>query len=485
MHDRIKRPGGQFEEQWGPDRVARTSKTIIFVVVGGIMLGIFAAIANLYFIAFAIGVALVTILVAWKFEAALMVYTLVAFIPWGQTPDLAVGGSGVGKGLYVSQLMLGFLLAVWVVRYMLGAMPAKRIKTGFHTPVILYLVYSVINVMHSYIFWDPHVNQMHQHPQVNAVELALRFMSAFTFFMFATSITDKKWLKWCTFMVMVPGVYNILNLLANQILPVYSHWGSLVALLPMSFAWIALIDKDTKIGWRAVAAGFVLLSLFVVVYKSVGWVSGWLGLFASLGTVTLIKNKKVFIAGLAVFILVLAVAWPFVSENVIKTSEEEGDFDRFDLLRGGMKYASKFPLGVGIGNYRTYNTFHYGAKWGTTGYTSAHGTYAQHLAEMGLPGLVLFLAIPISGFIWLKRNYSKIEERLSRMYVLAAMGQLVGITFAAFIGDYIIPTYHNGGIVTFSTTVYSWIIWGIAVAHVRMTRNEEDEPDNGPVYLDR
>lgn len=60
----------------------------------------------------------------------------------------------------------------------------------------------------------------------------------------------------------------------------------------------------------------------------------------------------------------------------------------------------------------------------------------------------------------------------SKTYLLAAMGQLVGISAAAFIGDYIVPAYHNGGIMTFSSTVYSWLIWGLAIAHIRISRDE-------------
>ena len=43
------------------------------------------------------------------------------------------------------------------------------------------------------------------------------------------------------------------------------------------------------------------------------------------------------------------------------------------------------------------------------------------------------------------------------------------------VGDYIIPSYHNGGIVTFSTTVQSWLIWGTAIALVRLSREEKEK----------
>jgi len=86
---------------------------------------------------------------------------------------------------------------------------------------------------------------------------------------------------------------------------------------------------------------------------------------------------------------------------------------------------------------------------------------------------VLFLAILISGGAWMLKSRREMEPGMSATYLLAAFGQLVGIACAAFIGDYIIPTYHNGGMTTFSGTVYSWLIWGLAVAHVRLSMPSE------------
>jgi hypothetical protein len=79
------------------------------------------------------------------------------------------------------------------------------------------------------------------------------------------------------------------------------------------------------------------------------------------------------------------------------------------------------------------------------------------------------------------KSYHRMPPGMSKTYLMAAMGQLVGISFAALIGDYIVPTYHNGGITMFSATVYSWLIWGSAVAHTRIVTAET----NGPLDINR
>jgi O-antigen ligase len=219
---------------------------------------------------------------------------------------------------------------------------------------------------------------------------------------------------------------------------------------------------------RVLALAVVVLAIVVVFVKGVSWVSGWLGLFVALATVAFIVSKRVFALFAVAAVIAGMIAWPFINSNIVQTSRTEGDFERFTLLPEALKYATHFPFGVGLGNYRSYNTFYYGKKWGTATFTSAHGTYSQHLAETGIPGLLLFSSILVLGYRWLLKEYRKFPPGGSKTFLLAAIGQLVGIACVAWIGDYIIPTYHNGGIITFSTTVYSWLIWGLAVAHVRL-----------------
>lgn len=470
--------------KWTPERVASVVKIILAIAAVGIILGVFASEANLYYVGvMAVAAALFT-LVAWKFEVALVIYVLVAFVPWGQTPDLAVGGSGVGKGLYVSEIMLGFLLAIWWTKYLFSALPKDRLRTGFHIPILLYIGYSIINVIHSFIFWDPNVDKIYQYPHVNLIEVGLRILSAGAFIMMATSISDRKWLKWTTLFIMVPGLYNLFNSLAGSPIPVEVPWWPLVVLLPVGYLWAVALDKSKRGFIRVLAAAVVTIAVYSILVRGIQWVSGWLALTVALAVVTFLSNKRLFaVAGVAAVIAV-AMSWSFFNHNVILASAEEGDYDRFSLLSGALKYATTFPLGVGLGNYRTYNSFHYGDKWGTTSYTSAHGTYAQHLSEMGIPGLLLLGAILAGGFRWMLKEYRRMPQSMSRTYMLAAMGQMAGIVCAAWIGDYIIPTYHNGGIVTFSATVYSWLIWGLAVAHARITQADERKNTDGSVGFD-
>lgn len=465
------------DEKWTPDKVSAVSNWTLFIIIASLLFGMLAVTAKFYYIAALIVGVLLLWLISWQFEAALAIYSLVAFIPWGRTPDLATGGSGTGKGIFVCEAMLGFLLVIWIVRYLMNQLPQKRISSGFYVPLGLYIVYCVINVVHSYLFWDPHVSRIYQHLSVNIIELGIRILSASAMIIAATSVSNAKMLRVITFSLMVAGFYNLTNALIGNKIPLMTPWWPLVTLLPVCYSWLVVMNGRAQTYKRAICAVIVALSVYIIAFKSVEWVSGWLGLIAAIATVTFIKNKRVFVYGLLLCCAVMIVGSGFIHKNVVDASVEGGDYDRFSLLAGAVKYATHFPLGVGLGNYRTYNSFYYGQKWGTTSYTSAHGTYAQALSETGWPGLLLLVSIIIGGFIWLIRCYRQIDNEFTKTFLLAVIGQTAGISVAACIGDYILPTYHNGGLMTFSATVYSWLAWGLAIAHVRLAGGEK----NGPV----
>ncbi len=468
------------EVRWTPERIATAGRTVLSILVIGIIAGMFASGVHLYWLAAAVGVLLLILVVSWQLEAALALYALVAFAAWGNTPGLATGGSGMGKSLYVSEILLGFLIAVWFGKYVFNSLPGPRIRSGFYVPLGLYLAYCVFNVAHSYLFWDPHVSRIYQYPQVNALELGIRLMSAGALAMMATSIKNRLWLNRITLALLIAGSYNGLNSLLKNPVPVAAPWCPLIVLLPACYALAVALDPSRSRTARGLALVGVAVAIGFVFVASISWVSGWLGLFVAFGAILYLRSKRALVVCVALSLVFALVAWPFLHKNVVEESSSKGDYDRFFLMRGAWRYATTFPFGVGLGNYRSYNSFYYGQKWGTTAYTSAHGTYSQHLSETGIPGLVLFIAILVCGFRWILANQAKAPPGMSRTYLLATAGQLAGISAAALIGDYILPTYHNGGLVNFSTTIYSWLIWGIAIAHVRITRDE----DRGPISLD-
>lgn len=464
---------------WTPERIAQTVNAIGLIAVGGLVAGLFVTVVQYYWIAAAIGALLVLLLVWWQFDAALALYVLTAFVLLGETPALATGGSGIGKSLCISEIMGAFLLAIWLGKYVTGTLPPRRITCGFYVPLVLYIVYCFVNVSWSFVFWDHQVNRMYQYTAVNVLELGLHVLSAGVLVVLATSVSSKAWLARMTWILLAVGAYNAVNFLFGRVLPLSAATLPLIWFFMAGYSLVVALDARRGKALRFLGMAGVALAVWLTFIKAIGWVSGWLGLLVMLGTIVYVKNRRSFVAVALVAALLGAVAWSFLHENVVVASAEEQDFDRFSMMRGALRYATTFPLGVGLGNYRSYNSFYYGEKWGTTSYTSAHGTYSQHLAEMGFPGLVLFVAVLIGGYRWLLSSYRKLPDGPSKSFLLAVMGQLAGLSAAAVLGDYIIPAYHNGGVKAFSTTIYLWMTCGMAIAHVRLSGLEGPETSSG------
>jgi O-antigen ligase len=143
--------------------------------------------------------------------------------------------------------------------------------------------------------------------------------------------------------------------------------------------------------------------------------------------------------------------------------------DRSEMVRAAVLYATKFPLGIGLGNYRQYNLW-YGSKemWDTTTFSSAHGTIGQTLSETGFLGLLTLLLLLAAVVRMLYSVWRVLPAGPAKSYTLGALGGVLGIyASAAFNGDYIFPTYHNGGLFNFSGTVYQFFLIGVVGAIAR------------------
>jgi hypothetical protein len=142
------------------------------------------------------------------------------------------------------------------------------------------------------------------------------------------------------------------------------------------------------------------------------------------------------------------------------------DNDRGRMMRAAVKYAYYFPFGIGLGNYRSYNKyFGQTTVWDTTTFTSAHGTYSQALTETGWPGFLALLAIVYGSCRMMRQYYIRLPKKSwARFYVLGGYGACVGTFFSSIIGDYIFPTYHNGGLNSFGNCVYTWFVIGITIS---------------------
>jgi hypothetical protein len=417
-----------------------------------------------------------------NFQAGCALLIAVCWIPVG-SPPIAQGGSGGGdQRLYISHLGIATLLMIWMAR-LLFRPGEKADRTELFPALLSYFLISAWSTANSLFLPNQAVlaSGVKQYAQVNVIEILTRVL-AFGAILLAANALRGKWLKFAAVALLTPGVASLFGI--ERMMPGPVGWIGLPQILATALCAAFALDSGTPRAHR-ILAGVIALLLFGYLFLiNTSWVSGWMGAFVSLALLTYHSQRKLFWGGVVAIALIVLANFPYFYENIyvanfyttegklyaagIKVEENTLDNDRLRMIKAATLYAWHFPLGIGCGNYRGYNGY-FGRPdvWNTTEFTSAHGTYAQTLSETGWLGLITFMWIIIGSARLLKRYYGVLPPGRRKTFMLGAWGAVVGLFCASFNGDYLLPTYHNGGMGTFGVCVYTWLTIGIAIATAR------------------
>jgi len=120
------------------------------------------------------------------------------------------------------------------------------------------------------------------------------------------------------------------------------------------------------------------------------------------------------------------------SDSDYNMTEESG---RINIWRRGVGYMIDSPtFGVGPNNFQvaegTLSPFASRAQMGLgVRWNAAHNSYVQAGAELGVPGLLLFLAVIASTLTALRRSGSRCGGGLSSALTASLLGFVVGAFF--------------------------------------------------------
>ena len=261
---------------------------------------------------------------------------------------------------------------------------------------------------------------------------------------------------------------------------VYSNSNDLAAmtLLVLGLALAIATVKTQGVWVRRAAAALVPVTLVVILLtQSRGVFIGLLVGFAPPLLARLMKRPSAIAPVLTVLaviaLLVPAASWHRLG-GITNLSETIGGADkegrppaaqskydqwasssarqRFDILKTGMQIAANHPvLGVGIGCYREANA-RYAPQLGER---DAHNTYVSLAAEIGFPGLLLWLGLVGSVLMQVRRRRALIEADDRLIQILWIERALIGYLVAGLFGTY-------GGLTLFY--LFLGILWAAANA---------------------
>lgn len=211
--------------------------------------------------------------------------------------------------------------------------------------------------------------------------------------------------------------------------------------IPYALAWAAARRRSSRL------LGFGIAGFLVAGVVATGSRGGFLALVA-VGLIFLVRSKllsppkKVLLIAGAVSVAAVAGSDDFWQRISATFTNPTADYNfqaregRIEIWKRGIGYAVEHPLtGVGIGNFPVaegteLENLGYGVKWST-----AHSAYILVVAELGFPGLLVFIGILGSIFREAGRAYAmKPRGRSPPEHPDAELAALGDATRTSFVG---------------------------------------------------
>ena len=303
--------------------------------------------------------------------------------------------------------------------------------------------------------------------------LRLRWMAALTglaalalsFF----SVISVTWTSGKLFFIPV-SVYERFSVLVTDAVHPNVLAGSLIAILPLALA-------VPQFSWRKSSQAERLFYPLVFFVASAGLVltqsrGALLALFVALLVVFILRSRWFWSLPLS-GILALTILWFTVGQAELKLLitdliSIEGLGQRTDIWQRTIYMIQDFPLtGVGMGHYSDVFRIFYPMSLDPTSYMPhAHNLFLQVGADLGIPGLILWLSVLLAAFIAAWQVYR--AGKKSNNSMITAIG-------AGLLGCQLAIIFHGmfdsvlWGLIRIAPLV--WWIWGLSMATLNIVKN--------------
>jgi O-antigen ligase len=311
---------------------------------------------------------------------------------------------------------------------------------------------------------------VHRFVLAQAYATALIVLSVATPFLVSEHLSSRRRLITATAVLVGVGMLMTVTTMTQPRLMEVPRWYPIIITYAFTLVYAVAVCGLPQRTWQWMVA---LLAVALVlegpaknfIFHHSQWVSGWMMIGVPFLLLPLVSYPRLALSALVVGGAASAYwVWPLV-ENAFELARREGDFGRLRIWQDALLMGSLRPfLGVGLGNYIDYAERYAQVD---IAFASAHGNYQQIVAEMGITGLgfVLWALMRAFGVAW--RLFRSASDPVYRTIGLAVFGGLAGQAVASVVGDYLLPSYHNGGHANISATIYTWMWIGVLMATER------------------
>jgi len=451
-------------------KVARAAAAVVGLLLLAYAISILVVRLDVYFAVLAGVAGAAALVLTVRFELGILMYLLVAPFITGQSPSVLGPEASSSAGVMPSEAGLVFLCLLWAASQAFGR-GIRLVRTRLNLPILVFFIVAASSMAVAAYTWDLSVERQSKQSLYELTEVGLWLLCPAAFFLAANGIRRREWLPALFWPVVTLGLYAAACQVAGVEMPLrVVRSGFLIAFAIVMTAARLLIGKEKPAA--KVGLALLLVVLFASALWDRTWVSGWGAAILGFMLVVIFHSRRLF-AALAVIILFVTFVYPGFYYSIYYQSAEEGDLDRLAMWRDSVNMAVRTNpvLGIGPASYVAYSK-QYASVWHGRGtYSTAHSDYAQMIAELGALGLAAFLWLVAAGVATgldaIRRTRSDI-----RWLAVGATAVFASIAVTSLIGDYLLPSRVNGGIWSFGTSVFPWLLLGGAVA----AREEEPAP---------
>lgn len=464
----MRSPGlyNKLEELWAnPSRNERLKKAVVILVILvslGIGLRPSTQTAKIILVLIA-GVCGLIALLRWP-NLGLLLALLGAFF---------VSFSGPG-GINIAILAIAGLSALWILDMIVRQRKISFTDRRTTIAIIAFILSALISFGIGQLPWYPLARHAPFTAQFGG--LMIFIFSAMAFLLVANTVRKLGWLQAITWSFVAIGALYIVARLTPAIANVMRHYfqsgattGALfwvwLAVIPFSQA---LFNTRLKVIGRAALLFLVALTLYVAVFRSGEWKSGYLPALAGMAAIVAFKLRRKI-----VWLIPLALIVVYMLGSEAITSDEYSYVTRLDAWKIVIQLALISPIfGLGFGNYYWFTPLESILGWRVA--FNSHSQYVDLFAQTGLVGVAIFFWLmgEIGMLAWNLRD--RAPEGFARAYVYGAFGGLIGTLVSGVLVDWVLPFVYNIGMNGFRASFLSWMFMGGLVTIRLITEQNEN-----------
>jgi O-antigen ligase len=377
--------------------------------------------------------------------------------------------TGTQSRLVASLLMTMIFTALWLTK-MLVMDKKLRLKTSrANIPLLGFVLVAFISYVWGNAFRDPLVMVWSSWPFVQIGALAVMVLLPGAFFLASNCLTDLKWIKWLTAIVMAVGILEILGDYLHlpldflQVRPLFPTW-----FICLAYSQV-LFNRRIPMVLRLLLLAFVGAWIYRVFFVQLSWLSAWLPTMLAVGAITLWRSR-LFLVVLLVIVVVFVVVNLSDLQAAYETERTGSGETRLDAYAHNWRVTGKhFLFGVGPAGYAAYYMSYFPGEAMAT-----HSNYIDVLSQTGVVGLLaflgFFLALALTAWDLLRRTKGRFD--FTQAFGVGASAAVLGVVVATGLGDWILPFVYTQTIAGFDYAVYSWVLLGAMVSLHRLVMHE-------------